>query len=80
MSMNRPHFRFEDLEVWKPGRGLALQFHQLAATLDKRKSIDTPNNSAVRGFQYQTTSPKALPAAHTAEFTQFLNIASPLLI
>ena len=33
----RPHFRFEDLEIWQLARQLAVKFHQLAEQLDKRR-------------------------------------------
>ena len=33
----RPHFRFEDLEIWQIAKGLAVKFHKLADLLDKRR-------------------------------------------
>jgi four helix bundle protein len=33
----RPHFRFEDLEIWQLARQLAVRFHQVADRLEKRK-------------------------------------------
>jgi four helix bundle protein len=33
----RPHFRFEDLEIWQLARQLAVRFHQGADQLEKRK-------------------------------------------
>jgi hypothetical protein len=33
----RPHFRFEDLEVWQLARKLAVKLHYLANKLEKRK-------------------------------------------
>jgi hypothetical protein len=33
----RPHFRFEDLEIWQLARQLAVKFHQVADQLDRRK-------------------------------------------
>ncbi len=33
----RPHFRFEDLEIWQRAKVLAVQFHQLADRLDRKR-------------------------------------------
>jgi len=33
----RPHFRFEDLEIWQMAKLLATKFHRLADSLDKRR-------------------------------------------
>ena len=33
----RPHFRFEDLEIWQLAAKLAVHFHKFAGNLDRRK-------------------------------------------
>ena len=33
----RPHFRFEDLEIWQLARNLAAKLHLLADELDKKR-------------------------------------------
>jgi len=33
----RPHFRFEDLEIWHLEKELAVVFHQVADKLEQRK-------------------------------------------
>lgn len=33
----RPHFRFEDLEIWQIARGLAVKFQKLADELESRR-------------------------------------------
>ncbi len=33
----RPHFRFEDLEIWQLARTLAVNLHKLAEELEKRR-------------------------------------------
>ena len=54
---NRPHWRFEDLEIWQLGADLAVDFHRIAQTLDARKfyryaeqlraaGLSVPNNIA----------------------------------
>ncbi len=32
----RPHYRFEDLEIWQRAKALAVKFHILADKLEKR--------------------------------------------
>jgi hypothetical protein len=36
-EMMRPHFRFEDLEIWRLAVELAVKFHRVAELLDQRK-------------------------------------------
>lgn len=33
----RPHFRFEDLEIWHLAKDLAISLHQVADKLEQRK-------------------------------------------
>jgi hypothetical protein len=35
--MERPHFRFEDLEIWQKATALAVHFNELASKLEKAK-------------------------------------------
>ena len=53
----RPHWRFEDLEIWQLARELAVKFHRLAEKLEQRKlfryaeqlrgaGLSMPNNIA----------------------------------
>lgn len=35
--MGRPHFRFEDLEIWQKGKDIAVQLHQLSEKLQDGK-------------------------------------------
>jgi four helix bundle protein len=71
----RPHFRFEDLEIWGRARDLAVRLHQLAERLESRKcwryaeqvrgaALSVPNNIA-----------EGAGSMHTGEFKQFLNVA-----
>jgi hypothetical protein len=36
-ARQRPHWRFEDLEIWKKALDLAVKFHLIAERLDKRR-------------------------------------------
>jgi hypothetical protein len=40
----RPHFRFEDLEIWQIAKRLAIKLHHLAHQLE-----DTRSNCELRG-------------------------------
>lgn len=71
----RPHFRFEDLEIWRLARDLAVKLHLLAEKLESRKfwryaeqvrgaALSVPNNIA-----------EGAGSLHASEFKQFLNIA-----
>jgi four helix bundle protein len=73
--MNRPHFRFEDLEIWQLSKEMAVKFHKLSEQLDKRRyyryaeqlrgaALSVPNNIA-----------EGSASPHVKEFLQFLNIA-----
>jgi four helix bundle protein len=33
----RPHWRFEDLEIWQLSRDLAVKFHKVAERLDRQR-------------------------------------------
>jgi four helix bundle protein len=71
----RPHFRFEDLEIWQLARDMAFAFHRLAEKLEKcgyyryaeqlrAAALSVPNNIA-----------EGAGSLHPGEFRQFLNVA-----
>ena len=73
--MARPHFRFEDLEIWQLSKTMAVKFHRLSDQLDKKRyyryaeqlrgaALSVPNNIA-----------EGSGSPHLKEFLQFLNIA-----
>ncbi len=37
MQQRRPHWRFEDLEIWNKAADLAVKFHRIAERLDRRR-------------------------------------------
>src|SRR6184192_2003067 len=76
----RPHWRFEDLQIWSNACDLAVDFHRIADGLDRRRlyryaeqlraaGLSLPNNIAEGSRQY-----------HKQEFVQFLNIARRSLL
>ena len=71
----RPHFRFEDLEIWHDAKGLAVALHRLSERLEGKKlyryaeqvrgaALSVPNNIA-----------EGSGSPHAAEFRRFLRIA-----
>src|SRR5881227_2564995 len=67
----RPHFRFEDLEIWQLAKSLAAKFHQLADELDKRRLY----RYAEQLLSLTNNIAEGSGSTHPQEFKQFLNIA-----
>ena len=71
----RPHFRFEDLEIWQIAKGLAAKFHKLADTLDKRRLYRYAEQLRAAGLSLTNNIAEGSGSTHAQEFKQFLNIA-----
>jgi four helix bundle protein len=71
----RPHFRFEDLEIWQLAVDLAVQFHKLAAKLDRRKLFRYADQLRAAGLSISNNISEGSASLHSREFGQFLNIA-----
>ncbi len=71
----RPHFRFEDLEIWQVAKGLAVRFHQLADMLDKRRLYRYAEQLRAAGLSLTNNIAEGSGSIHAQEFKQFLNIA-----
>ena len=71
----RPHFRFEDLEIWQLARNLAAKFHKLADELDKRRLYRYAEQLRAAGLSLANNIAEGSGSTHTQEFKQFLNIA-----
>ncbi len=71
----RPHFRFEDLEIWQLARTLAVKFHKLAEELDKRRLYRYAEQLRAAGLSLTNNIAEGSGSAHTQEFKQFLNIS-----
>ena len=71
----RPHWRFEDLEIWKASRDLAVQFHRIAQKLDARKFYRYAEQLRAAGLSLSTNIAEGSGSGHKQEFIQFLNIA-----
>lgn len=73
--MERPHFRFEDLEVWQLSRSLAVKFHKLAENLERKKLYRYAEQLRGAGLSVSNNIAEGSGSPHSAEFKQFLNIA-----
>lgn len=70
----RPHFRFEDLEVWHLAANLAVKLHQLAERLDNRKFYRYAEQLRAAGLSLPNNIAEGSASPHVKEFQQFLNI------
>jgi len=71
----RPHFRFEDLEIWQLARQLAVKFHREAEKLDQRKLYRYAEQLRAAGLSLANNIAEGSGSVHPAEFKQFLNIS-----
>lgn len=73
--MGRPHFRFEDLEVWQDACDLAVLCHQVADDLTERKWFRYAEQLRAAGLSPSNNIAEGSASHHDKEFIQFLNIA-----
>lgn len=74
-SLRRPHWRFEDLEIWKLARDLAVEFHRLAEKLEQRKLFRYAEQLRGAGLSMPNNIAEGSGSLHPAEFKQYLNIS-----
>jgi four helix bundle protein len=71
----RPHFRFEDLEIWQLARSLAVKLHRLANKLDEKRLFRYAGQLRAAGLSLTNNIAEGSGSTHSREFIQFLNIA-----
>ena len=71
----RPHWRFEDLEIWQLSRDLAVKFHTVAERLDQRRCHRYAEQLRAAGLSLPSNVAEGSGSEHAKEFQQFLNIA-----
>jgi four helix bundle protein len=71
----RPHWRFEDLQIWNSARDLAVDFHNVAAGLDRRRFYRYAEQLRAAGLSLPNNIAEGCGSSHRQEFVQFLNIA-----
>src|SRR5882724_1143072 len=70
----RPHWRFEDLQIWNNACGLAVDFHRIADGLDKRRLYRYAEQLRAAGLSISNNIAEGSGSTHKQEFIQFLNI------
>jgi len=71
----RPHWRFEDLEIWNLAVELAVKFHRVAARLEERKLYRYAEQLRSAGLSLSNNIAEGSGSTHKQEFIQYLNIA-----
>jgi four helix bundle protein len=70
----RPHWRFEDLEIWNKAVDLAVKFHRIADRLDERRFYRYAEQLRAAGLSISNNVAEGSGSVHKQEFIQFLNI------
>jgi len=71
----RPHFRFEDLEIWQIARKLPVKLHRLAHEFEKRHFYRYAEQLRAAGLSLTNNIAEGSGSTHSQEFRQFLNIS-----
>ena len=71
----RPHWRFEDLEIWCLARNLAIKFHRVAERLEQRRLFRYAEQLRGAGLSLTNNIAEGSGSSHKREFMQFLNIS-----
>ncbi len=71
----RPHFRFEDLEIWQLARTLAVKLHKLAEELDRKRLYRYAEQLRAAGLSLTNNIAEGSGSTHPQEFKQYLNTA-----
>ena len=71
----RPHWRFEDLQIWNNACDLAVDFHRIADGLDRRRLYRYAVQLRAAGLSLPNNIAEGSGSTHIQEFVQFLNIA-----
>ena len=70
----RPHWRFEDLEIWKKAVDLAVKCHRIAERLDRRRLYRYAEQLRAAGLSISNNIAEGSGSVHKQQFIQFLNI------
>jgi four helix bundle protein len=71
----RPHWRFQDLEIWNDAADLAVKFHHVADRLEHRKFYRYAEQLRAAGLSLPNNIAEGSGSVHKQEFIQFLNIS-----
>jgi four helix bundle protein len=70
----RPHFRFEDLEIWHKATDLAVKLHELADRLEAQRLYRYAEQLRGAGLSLPNNIAEGSGSVHAKEFKQYLNI------
>jgi four helix bundle protein len=70
----RPHWRFQDLDIWNAAVALAVKFHVVAATLDRKRLYRYAEQLRAAGLSLSNNIAEGSGSTHKQEFIQYLNI------
>jgi len=73
--MKRPHFRFEDIEIWQLPKELSVHFHKVADKLEQCKLYRYAEQLRATGLSVPNNIAEGSGSLHAKKFQQFLNIA-----
>ena len=73
-GQRRPHWRFEDLDIWNKAADLAVRFHRIAERLDRRRLYRYAEQLRAAGLSISNNIAEGSESVHKQEFIQFLNI------
>ena len=71
----RPHWRFEDLEIWQSASQLAVKFHRIADVLEELRMYRYAEQLRSAGLSPSNNIAEGSGSHHKRKFIQFLNIA-----
>jgi four helix bundle protein len=74
VQQRRPHWRFEDLEIWNKAADLAVKFHRIAERLDRRRLYRYAEQLRAAGLSVSNNIAEGSGSIHKQEFIQYLNI------
>ena len=75
VRLQRPHWRFEDLQIWNNACDLAVDFHRIADELDRGRLYRYAEQLRAAGLSLPNNIAEGSGSTHKQEFVQFLNIA-----
>jgi four helix bundle protein len=70
----RPHWRFEDLEIWNKAVDLAVKFDRIAKRLDSRRVYRYAEQLRAAGLSISNNIAEGSGSVHKQEFIQSLNV------
>jgi four helix bundle protein len=71
----RSKFRFENMDIWKRGRDLAIELHRCADELEQKRLYRYAEQLRGAGLSVPNNIAEGSGSGHIKEFRQFLNIA-----